>query len=219
MCEGLPAQAKVLDIGCGPGMQAIAIAKALSEGTIAAVDLHQPYLDQLNDLAKLEDCQTRIRTLQADMSALPFPPKSFDLIWAEGSAYNMGFANALAAWKPLLKPGGFLAASELVWLQSPAPDEARIFFDEEYPAMSDIASIQAVFRDCGYELVGQFTLPETAWWDDYYTPLRNKLPELRTKYEGDEMGEAIVNTTAREIEIRQQFGESYGYEFFIARKP
>ena len=45
--KNLPAKPRILDIGCGPGMQTIELAK-LSGGQIEALDNHQPFLDQLN---------------------------------------------------------------------------------------------------------------------------------------------------------------------------
>ena len=41
-----------------------------------------------------------------------------DLIWAEGSAYIMGFEQAYRSWRRLLRRGGYLAATELVWLEA-----------------------------------------------------------------------------------------------------
>lgn len=44
LLTNVPPQPKILDIGCGPGMQTIELAK-LTNGQITAVDTHQPYLD------------------------------------------------------------------------------------------------------------------------------------------------------------------------------
>jgi ubiquinone/menaquinone biosynthesis C-methylase UbiE len=45
--KNLPANPRILDIGCGPGMQTIELAK-LSGGQIEALDSHQAFLDQLD---------------------------------------------------------------------------------------------------------------------------------------------------------------------------
>ena len=50
----------ILDIGCGPGLQTIKIAK-LSNGSIIAIDIHQPYLNQLRKTAEREKLQERIK--------------------------------------------------------------------------------------------------------------------------------------------------------------
>ena len=43
-----------------------------------------------------------------------------DLLWSEGAAYNIGFANALATWATAIDPGGF-AVGELSWIREEAP--------------------------------------------------------------------------------------------------
>ena len=48
-----PAQPLILDIGCGPGVQTIELAK-LSNGKIIALDNHQAFLDKLMQKAKDE---------------------------------------------------------------------------------------------------------------------------------------------------------------------
>ena len=218
LCTGLPDRPAVLDIGCGPGMQTVALAQALMKGHITAVDLHREYLDELGERATAASVAGRVEGLLADMTALPFPPASFDLVWSEGAAYVMGFGAALAGWRPLLKPGGCIAVSELVWLRPDPPAEAAAFFAEEYPSMTDVDANSATVGTCGYDLLGHVTLPDAAWWEDYYAPLEAKLPTLRDRYAGDAVALGVIEATAREIDIRRRFGDAYGYAFFVARR-
>lgn len=69
----------ILDIGCGPGQQTIELAK-LSNGTITAIDTHQPYLDVLNKKIRYQDLGTRITTLNQSMFSMDFMDESFDII-------------------------------------------------------------------------------------------------------------------------------------------
>ena len=218
LCAGLPAKPSVLDIGCGPGAQTIVLAQALPGASITAIDNHLPYLEELDSRARATDLGDRIVTEQSDMGALPYEPASFDLIWAEGSAYIIGIADALTGWRPLLKPGAYLAFTELVWLTSSPPAEAAEFFGNEYPAMTTSQAIAELVVEHGYELAGRFTIPDSAWWDDYYTPLSEKFPQLLEKYASDETGLAVVEMAREEQRIRRDFGLSYGYEFFVARR-
>ena len=218
LCDGLPEHSTVLDIGCGPGMQTVALAQAL-DCDITAIDLHQEYLDQLRERAEAAGVAERVQIQVGDMNNLCLAPQSFDLVWSEGAAYIMGVENALASWKPLLRAGGFLALTELVWLKRPPPRQATEFFATEYPAMTDVAGILRAFTASGYEPRGNFTLPDQAWWEHYYTPLERKLPSLREKYAADDQATAMVDSNEREIEVRRRFGAWYGYEFFVARKP
>ena len=101
------------------------------------------------------------------MTALAFPPASFDLLWCEGAAYIMGVGAALRAWRPLLRPGGRAALSEAVWLRPDPPEPARRLF-ADYPAMGDVAAARDLVRRSGYRLLGDFVLPQAAWMADYY---------------------------------------------------
>jgi len=217
LCSGMPDSPAILDIGCGPGMQTLSLAKACP-GNLTAVDNCEEYLEILRQRATDSALMDRMKIINADMSDLCFVDASFDLIWSEGAAYIMGVSNALKSWRPLLCDQGYLAFTELVWLDAHPATEVTEFFRNEYPAMTNIGTIQEMIRTNGYETVGNFTLPDAAWWEDYYTPLAKKLPTLKQKYAGDEAALAIVSTTENEIEIRQRFGPTYGYQFFVARK-
>jgi len=215
-CTDLPSIPAVLDIGCGPGAQTLALAGAL-DGQVTAVDVYEEYLDELRRGASEAGLRERITIERGDMMRLPFPPRSFDLIWAEGAAYIMGFERAFAAWRPLLRPGGYVAVTELTWLvPDPAPEVAG-FFGSEYHQMTDIETNLASIRIAGYEVVDHFVLPDAAWWDDYYTPLDAKLPSLREKYAGDGPALAIVGSTEAEIRMRREYADAYGYVFYITR--
>ncbi len=77
---GLKGAIDVLDIGCGPGMHTLHLAALLPEAKLTGADAHQPYLDELQQRAKAAELDGRIRTRRTDMKALPFEPKSFDLL-------------------------------------------------------------------------------------------------------------------------------------------
>ena len=53
MLKDLPENPRILDIGCGPGMQTIELAK-LSGGQIVALDFYPPFLEQLKETVKQE---------------------------------------------------------------------------------------------------------------------------------------------------------------------
>ena len=112
MLSSLPADVQILDIGCGSGMQTIHLARICKNCHITAVDIYQPYLDNLMEKAAFEGVSDRISTVYASMDDLPFGDNEFDIIWSEGAIFVMGFEKGLVYWKRLLKDGGFMALTE-----------------------------------------------------------------------------------------------------------
>ena len=216
-CTRLGPTPAVLDLGCGPGMQTLAIANALP-GNILAVDNCEEYLEQLQHQVNRSSLADRVAVRKADMAALELPEVIFDLVWCEGAAYIMGIPQALQAWRPLLRTNGYLAFTELVWLEKHPAAEVASFFAAEYPAMTSVLAINDTIRESGFEPISDFTLPDSAWFDHYYAPLEAKLPALKQKYGQDEEALAVVSAAETEIDMRRRFGKSYGYQFFVARR-
>ena len=216
MCTELPERPEILDIGCGPGMQTLALAGA-TDGVITAVDVHEPFLDQLRESAAAAGVDERIATVSADMGALPFEPSSFDLVWCEGAMFILGIENALKAWRPLVRPGGYLVFSDLMWLVPDPPEEVRAFLSALDPSLTTVAGNLERVRAAEYDVVGHFTLPEEAWWTDYYDPLAERIPAAREKFANDEAALATIQQQADEQVIRRAYPDAYGYEFIVAR--
>ena len=213
----LPERPRVADIGCGPGMQTLELAR-LTRGTITAVDLFPEFLEELRRRAEREGLAERIETLQGDMAALPFPEGSIDLFWSEGAVYLMGFEAALSAWRPMLRPGGALVCSEASWLREDAPEEPVRFWKENYPAMGSSETNTARAVRAGYEVVVTFPLPAESWWTHYYTPIEERLPGLRRRYADDPESLAALDAEVEEIELHRRFGRYYGYVFYVMRR-
>ena len=205
---------RVLDIGCGNGAQTIQLAKHI-DGTILAVDNHQPFLVELQRRAEAEGVSDKIQLYPRDMCDLGLAEGSFDLIWSEGALYIMGFREGLEKCHNLLIPGGLMAVSELSWLQPNPPAECHRYFIKEYPAMVDVDTNVATIKNCGYDLLGQFTLPESAWKESYYHPLEDRLQSFRKKYATDPERIEIIDSVQTEIDLYRKYSAYYGYVFFM----
>ncbi len=196
---------RVLDLGCGTGGSTIVLAQDTG-AQVTAVDIHPPFLATLREQAEQLGLADRITTVAADMANATSFGVDFDLIWAEGSAYSIGFENALRRWQPLLRPGGCLVVTELVWFVADPAERARAFFAGEYPDMCDEATRIQQAQSAGYELVGSFRLPARDW-HAYYAglevPLRGAISR-RGELE-------IYLSTRRERAIYEACGDDYGY--------
>lgn len=212
----LPPQPRVLDIACGPGGQTLDLAQALPNAEITAFDLHAPFVARLKTRAQDLGLERRIHAHVADMTAIPMEFGTFDLIWCEGAAYNMGVPEALKAWHGLLNPGGKIAFSEAVWLRNDAPPELQKFWKDEYPAMQTVDGCRQWVVDAGYTVLGEFVLPDAAWWTHYYTPMEKRVGMLLETYKDDPVGLSVVRECADEIEFHRTYGSYYGYTFIVA---
>jgi SAM-dependent methyltransferase len=216
----LPTTGRILDVGCGPGAQTLDLAAA-SDARIVALDLHRPYIDELRARVRVAGVSDRVQAVQASMLDLPFSDGHFDIVWAEGSIYLLGFERGLREWRRLLRPGGYAAVTHLSWLGSDFPEKPRTFWGQHYPAMRTVEHNMHVATASGYELVDVFTLPESAWWNDYYGPLEARLVSLRDKYTGDPESLTVLDETHEQIDLFRAFARYYGYVFYVlrARQP
>jgi len=215
---GLPGSPRILDLGCGPGAQAVLLATQTG-GHVTAVDNHRPFLETVARRAVDHGVGELVQPLCADMRRPGLSPGSFDLIWSEGALYQMGFGSALEACRELLVPGGHLAASEAAWLRPDPPPECVRCWESEYPAITDEAGNRAIIEGAGFEIVHSFVLPKSDWWDEYYTPLDERWPRFAEKYAGDADAMVAVDWTREEIDVYRRFGDYYGYVFFVMRGP
>jgi len=217
LARGLPQRPRILDVGCGPGAQTIELARAIG-GSITAVDIRQRFLDELNQRAYDASVLSRITTVKASMLEMDFEDASFDLIWSEGAIYIAGFAAGLDAWRRFLKPGGWIAVSELSWLVPEPPAAAVEFWAKHYPAMGTIERNCQIVTETGYSGADGFVLPAHDWMN-YYEPAAKRLEELRARYAEDREALAALDEAQREQDLFRDYHDAYGYVFYVMRKP
>jgi SAM-dependent methyltransferase len=213
----IPDQPLILDIGCGPGVQTIELAK-LSNGKILALDNHQAFLDKLMRTAKEESLLDHIVPKNMSMLEMDFEEKSFDIIWSEGALYFMGFQNGLRRCHQLLKNDGFLAVTEIVYLVNNPPATLTQYFEKEYPDIQPVEYKIELIQNEGFHLISSFTLPESSWLDSFYLPMEKELARLNMKYQGNEIALDIFEEMKNEIDLYKEFSDFYGYAFFIMQK-
>lgn len=210
-------QLKIADIGCGTGAQTITLAQN-TNSQITAVDLFSAFLDKLSKNSVKQGLSDKIITLEKSMDQLSFRDEEFDMIWSEGAIYIIGFENGLKKWKPFLKPGGYMAISEITWIHPQRPDEIETFWGREYPEISTAQYKIKTLEEHGFMLEGYFNLSEKSWIQNYYKPLETKFASFLEKHNYSDLAQKVVNDTKEEIELYKKYGNSFSYGFYIARK-
>ena len=205
----------IVDAGCGTGRQTIMLATEL--GTLVhAVDSYEPFLNELGQRAKKMHVERLVHMHCMDMKDIPSVFQHIDLLWSEGAAYNIGFANALCTWASAIKPGGFAVVSELSWLREQVPSAIREFFVSGYPDMQSIHDNVAVAESAGYKLLNTYTLPKEAWVEGYYDVLE---PRARALSNHPELSvRDFAAETIKEIEIFERSKDTFGYVFYVLQR-
>lgn len=212
----LTSESRILDVGCGTGAQTLVVA-ANSRAHIVAIDNHVPYVNALNQKVEDANIEDRVVAYTADMQRLQFAKDSFDLIWCESAVFVMGVEAALSKWRRYLRQDGFVAFTEICWQKRNPPVECEEFWEIEYPALRHREELFSTIVSCRYELIGNFSLPSSAWWEGYYQPLQENVYLFRERYRHDQLAQDLCDQCQREIDIWHAYSEFYGYEFFIVR--
>lgn len=206
----------VVDAGCGAGQQTLVLAKELNT-PIQAVDSYQPFLNRLKRRAEEKGVNHLVRRHCMDMKDIPKVFPDIDLLWSEGAAYNIGFANALNIWAKAIKPDGFLVVSELCWIRNEdIPNAVWDFFQTSYPDMQTVTRNIEIAEDAGYKIFNTYTLPKEAWVQNYYEILE---PRARSLINHSNWAvRDFAAETIREIETFRISEDSYGYVFYILQR-
>lgn len=203
---------RILDIGCGKGAASLVLADVCN-AQITAVDNHAPFLQSLKSAIEKLGFADRVTPVNASMLELPYPDQSFDLLWAEGTAYIMGVENALREWKRLLPVGGYLFFSDAVLTTDQPSPECAEFWQTGYPDMTTPENRLKLAEQLGYRVLDSFLLPREDWIA-FYADMQQQL-EVVSRQFGPSKAFSDMHT---EIRIGQLYGEEFSYICLMLQK-
>jgi SAM-dependent methyltransferase len=208
---------RAADLGCGAGAVALRLAERRGMDVLA-LDAAPAFIDRLRRRLALRPAVSgAVRPMVGDMAAPPVAPGSLDLIVSEGAAYCIGVAQALALWRPLVRPGGGLILSECCWFAAdPAdrPAQARDFWAAAYPEMDTAAATLAAAEAAGWRLAACERLTPAAWWDSYYDPLAAHIDALAGALAADPHLAAAAADARAEMDLFARTCDAWGYVLF-----
>ena len=187
---------RILDVGCGSGISTLELAK-LSNGAIVALDIDESVLNQLRERFHKAGLSDRIETRHGSLLDMDFPEASFDIIWAEGSISVIGFQRGLREWQCFLKPKGFMVIHD---------------------AQGNIPRKLEQIADCGYELLGYFTLGQDVWLAEYFTPLEKLIRETKAGHADDPQIREELQSAQWELDTFRKDPENNSSVCFVMQK-
>lgn len=199
---------KIANVFCGTGEQALLLAKIYKNGIIIAIDEDGLFFSSIHAKAKDNHIENRVKTRLSSLTDLPFTEESLDLILSEGAFEEMDFGKRLSLWRKYIKPGGYLAASELCLLtDKELPDELCDYFNNVYPnrELENVDCHLRQIKEAGYKLHTRFILPDGCW-AEYFDSV------------GKGMGEFFGSDMEEDMQLYLTYKEYLGYVYFVMRK-
>ena len=106
----LAPDAKVLDVGCGPGTITTDLADRVPQGHVTGIDAAQEVIEQARELA---GDRANVDFATGDVYALDYPDGAFDVVHAHQILQHLGDpVRALREMRRVTKPGGLVAVRE-----------------------------------------------------------------------------------------------------------
>jgi SAM-dependent methyltransferase len=131
---GFQPEQQVLDVGCGVGTSAIAIAHRFG-ATVSAVDISPIMLTRARSNVQHAGLTGQVTVTSGDILALDFPDNTFDRVVAEAVTMFVDRPRAVQELLRVCKPGGRVLATEFFWRESPTPEAREIFLGQVCPGM------------------------------------------------------------------------------------
>lgn len=126
---------RVLDLGCGRGLLAVAAAARVPRGSVIGVDLWDPAALSGNQAgsvlenARIEGVDNRVRVSKADARDLPFTDASFDVVVSNFVVHDLkrreDRERMMREVARVLKPGGHLALVDFIFTDNCVQDLSR----------------------------------------------------------------------------------------------
>jgi len=123
----LAPDAKILDVGCGPGTITVGLADRVPRGHVTGIDAAAEVVEQARETAGK---RANLDFATADVYALDYPDDTFDVVHAHQVLQHLGDpVGALREMRRVAKPGGLVAARD--------GDFGGMFWYPELPALAE----------------------------------------------------------------------------------
>jgi len=204
----LTEQSRVLDVACGKGGPAAILAAAYG-CRITGVEIRPEFADVARERVVAAGLNRLVEIRTGDAATIELEPGTLDAALCLGAAFVWGsIADAAAALRPAVRPGGFVAIGEPFWRRWPLPDGVD---PEGYVPLPETA---ARLEAEGFALTGLVAASEDDW--DRYEGLHWRAMEEWLAEHPDEELRALHEQ--RRAEYLRSQRSLLGWAIFVGRK-
>ena len=225
LCGITPGQ-YILDVGCGTGYTACLLAKKYQVDVVAA-DITPTVLEEAKKRIAREKVSNKVKAVEADAHALPFPPNTFDAVIAESVLIFCEKAKVSSEVYRVLKPDGIFGDNEATYV-TPPPAQLRsltsklIGTDAEVPQEDEW---RGIYGEAGFEVIHSTVYPlhSTAYIKEFFDEfridgIRRRLSALLKAFSDPTWRRTFLMDRDTRQAIRQLL-LYMGYGLYVSRKP
>ncbi len=215
-CKINPAS-QVLELASGKGAFALYLAEKLG-CKVDCYELNAEFVNYSAKRAHEEGLNSLIKFTESRVEDVKVDSWKHDLGVCLGAFYLFRDAGWRVLWKGV-KPGGYLAISDLFCKKVPAPKVLmEVFFEEEGETLT-LDDARARYVDQGLRIVREEECSRAAWLS-YYDLTKERFRVLSEKSQDDKEKLGEIAEAMREDRLVREYGEEYlGYMTFMLQKP
>lgn len=220
---GLSADLLVFDTSCGKGGSVISLARMFGCSAIG-LDDRPEFVEDGRRRILFEDLSHLIDLLTHSSEDFPFDDDYFDLALLCGPAYPSSSTSRLWSLTRIVKPGGWIAFSGLVWkLEDEDVDSERLarWLDAYLPCEPiDAEEFRGHLTERGYDVEFVEHESETAW-ESFLAPQARSIIENRLEYADSREAQDVLDSWQQDLEVYHDGGgkQLLGYATFLLRRP
>jgi SAM-dependent methyltransferase len=204
----------LLDVGAGKGEAAATLASQFG-CKIVAVEPFDAFVHIAAAKFWFFNLRDLVALLRADGKRLPLPDASVDAAYCIGASSIVGLEPALAEMACVVREGGHVIASDIVWREKPGPLGAEWRWLAGAPQVS-AEDYARVIEAAGLR-VDRTHVHDRAVWEDYFRPMLAVAQEAKTAQPADVF---FADEVQSGVELERRAVEAWlDYATFVATKP
>jgi SAM-dependent methyltransferase len=207
-------KATLLDLASGKGEAAASLAGRFG-CSVVCIEPYDPFIHY--STAKFWHFNLRdvVTVVRADGRRLPVRDGVLDAAYCIGAPSIVGLEAALAEMARVVRHGGYVISSDIVWRSKPGPLGREWRWVADFPQVTAEEYAAAIIAATGLR-VERTSVHDRAVWDEYWRPMLAVAEEAKTAQPADIF---FADEVESSVELERRAVDAWlDYATFVARK-